>query len=223
MHRLIRFAIVPLVVLAAFVAFEQSATAHERREVLGGKYQFVVGWRDEPAISNELNSIDLRVTDLSQATPAADSGEATGAPVEGLDMTLTADVIYIDQTRTLELEPRFGQPGAYNGWVIPVQPGDYAFHIYGTINGEEIDETFTPGPETFSPVEDRAQLEFPAPSASSNAAPMGATDSTGGAGGISSGTLVGMGGLIAALGAAIALYRQPWRRPTAALAGSAGD
>ena len=145
MHRLIRFAIVPLVVLAAFVAFEQSATAHERREVLGGKYQFVVGWRDEPAISNELNSIDLRVTDLSQATPAADSGEATGAPVEGLDMTLTADVIYIDQTRTLELEPRFGQPGAYNGWVIPVQPGDYAFHILFKVRSEGDDPAVDAG------------------------------------------------------------------------------
>jgi len=58
----------------------QHASAHERRTVLNGRYQFVVGFLNEPAVSGEVNSVDLRVSDLTQATPAADGGDATGAP-----------------------------------------------------------------------------------------------------------------------------------------------
>ena len=39
--------------------------------------------------------------------------------------------------------------------------GDYSFHIFGTINGDSIDETFTSGPQTFDTVEDAATYQFP--------------------------------------------------------------
>ena len=42
-----------------------------------------------------------------------------------------------------------------------MKPGDYTFRIYGTIDGTEIDESFTSGPETFGAVEDPAPLQFP--------------------------------------------------------------
>lgn len=203
----------------------QHVSAHEQRVVLDGRYQFVVGFLNEPAVSGEVNSVDLRVSDLSQATPAADGGEPVGAPVEGLEETLTVDIIFADQTRTLDLEPRFQEPGAYNGYVIPVQPGDYAFHIYGTINGEEIDETFTPGPETFSSVLDRATLEFPATSASAGAMTAGSTGGSAGIGrdDLSGGLLAGLAGLLAIIGGGQLLRSRRDPRPVVSQTASAGD
>ncbi len=204
----------------------RSASAHEHRTVLD-RYQFIVGFVNEPAVSGELNSVDLRVSDMSMATPAADGGEATGAPVEGLESTLTVDIIYGDQTKNLPLEARWGTPGAYNGWVIPVAAGDYSFHIYGTINGEAIDETFTPGPETFSSVEDRAELEFPAAESSPAAsAPIafGSVDSgsTGGPG--TGGILLGVAalGILGAAGVSL-MRRKVSAQPAPVLSGAAGD
>ena len=36
-----------------------------------------------------------------------------------------------------------------------------SFHVTGEIDGQAIDETFTAGPETFSTVIPRSDLEFP--------------------------------------------------------------
>jgi hypothetical protein len=61
---------------------------------------------------------------------------------------------------TLTLEPT-GTPGSYTAAVIPTAAGDYSFHIFGTINGDQVDETFTSGPNTFDTVTDAATLQFP--------------------------------------------------------------
>ena len=39
--------------------------------------------------------------------------------------------------------------------------GDYTFHVFGDLEGQEIDESFTSGPETFSVIEEVSTLEFP--------------------------------------------------------------
>ena len=225
MKHLMAVAIISCVVAMSLFAGSPSASAHEHRLILGDRYEVVMGWKVEPAVSGEVNSIDLRVSDMSLATPAADGGEATGAPVEGLETTLTADVIFADQTRTLPLRPRFRAPGAYDSYVIPVTPGDYSFHIYGTINGEAVDETFTPGPETFSSVADRAELEFPSEAAASDIAPFGTVSSSSGFGGIDAGTgmLAAIGGLIALAGSSFAMRRRSIATPMPATASSMGD
>ena len=98
------------------------------------------------------------------ATPAAESGEeGEGAPVLGLADTLQAEVIYGDQTMALELRPVFSEPGAYNGFFFPMAEGDYTFRIFGEIEGNPVDETFTSSPEGFHGVEPREPLEFPKP------------------------------------------------------------
>ncbi|MCC6792389.1 MAG: hypothetical protein IT336_11925 [Thermomicrobiales bacterium] len=176
------------------------ASAHEHRDIADGRYSVVVGFSTEPAYSGFMNGLDFRVTDNSLATPAADGGEPTGAPVEGLESTLQAEIIYGDQKMTLVLEPRWRTPGAYDAWVVPTQPGDYSFRIFGTIGEVQIDETFTPGPETFSSVGDQAELQFPKATAS-NSAPVFGTVSGGGgfntdaaAGGLA-GLVIGAAGL----------------------------
>ena len=69
------------VVVSSFALNANVALGHERRTV--GPYTFVVGWINEPAYINLLNSLDLTVTETSGAKP-----------VEGLDKTLKADLTY---------------------------------------------------------------------------------------------------------------------------------
>ncbi|MGH8245745.1 MAG: hypothetical protein ACREUU_04865, partial [Gammaproteobacteria bacterium] len=38
---------------------------------------------------------------------------------------------------------------------------DYTFRIFGDLEGEQIDESFSSGPETFSSVDDVSELQFP--------------------------------------------------------------
>jgi hypothetical protein len=129
------------------------ASAHEHRDV--GPYALTVGFRNEPAIADEPNGLDLRVTQ-------GDPDEPDAKPVEGLEKTLKAEVLFGGQRMPLTLRAVYGKPGAYTADFIPTQPGDYTFHIFGTINGTTVDERFTSSPTTFSPVRDRSTLTFPA-------------------------------------------------------------
>ncbi len=163
MRRTVRLFVVALAAVSLVGFLPTLASAHETRDVAGGKYHLVVGFLDEPPFTGFKNSLDLRVSDNALPSPAA--GETATNGVEGLESTLQAEIIYGDQKKSLTLVPRFRTPGAYNAWVIPMAGGDYSFHIFGTINGDAIDETFTSSPEGFSAVQDAASIQFPQQSA----------------------------------------------------------
>lgn len=122
------------------------ALAHEVREVAG--YQFVVGFIDEPVFAGQKSGLEFSVTLNDQ-------------PVEGLESTLTAEVIYGEQTMTLPLSPRFGEPGWYQSHFFPTAAGPYTFHISGTIEGTAIDERFTSSDEGFDEVKEATSGQFP--------------------------------------------------------------
>jgi hypothetical protein len=137
-----------------------AADAHETRVVGDGKYQIVVGFKNEPVFAGDKSGLEFWVTEAPEATPAADA-ESEGTPVEGLDETLQAEVIFEDQTMELPLSAMWDEPGGYGSDFFPSEPGTYSFRIYGAIGDTEIDETFTSGPETFGDVQDPAPLQFP--------------------------------------------------------------
>lgn len=174
--------------IAILALLPMTASAHEHRDVGDGKYQLVVGFLNEPAYSGEQNGLDLRVNRIDPtATPVAEDEDAGLVPVEGLDATLQAEVVFGDQKMALPLSPRFGQPGAYASYFFPTQPGDYSFHVWGTIEGVTIDETFTSGPDTFGPMEDPAPLQFPQPAGAAAAGSVttaGVTDGGGNSDGL---------------------------------------
>jgi hypothetical protein len=170
MHRVSTLAAVGgLAAGALLLASPLTAQAHETRDVADGKYQMVVGFMNEPVYAGDKSGLEFWVYDLgSAATPTAGAeasdDEAAGPPVEGLEETLQAEVIYEDQTMELPLTAKWDEPGGYYSVFFPTaSEGDYSFRIYGTIDGTDIDETFTSGPETFGPVEDPAPLRFPQP------------------------------------------------------------
>jgi hypothetical protein len=126
------------------------ASAHERRTV-AGKYTFVVGFINEPALLEEPNGIDLRITNAQ-----------TNDPVEGVEKTLKADIIVGGQTKTAELRARFGMKGAYTADLIPTKTGTWTFRFYGTVEGASVDERFESGPGRFNDVQPKSDLQFPA-------------------------------------------------------------
>ena len=157
-------------ILVAALGVGSTASAHEHREV--GEYEITIGFLNEPAILEEPNGLDLRV--------AHGHGDE-GVPVEGLADTLQAEVIYGDVSMALALRPAFGAPGAYQANFIPTAGGAYTFHVTGNIEGMEIDESFTSGPDTFSEVEERAAMSFPNSVAAVGAVAADASDATGSA------------------------------------------
>jgi hypothetical protein len=126
-----------LIVLGSLLATTHATEAHERRSV--GAYNLVVGWLNEPAYLNEPNAVDLRVSRASDATP-----------VTGLEQTLKVEATQGESKTTLDFRPRFNTPGAYDGRLMPTAPGVFAFRIFGTIEGQQVNETFTASDSTFA-------------------------------------------------------------------------
>ncbi|MGN6813714.1 MAG: hypothetical protein ACTHMP_22825 [Thermomicrobiales bacterium] len=132
------------------------ASAHERRDLLGGKYQAIVGFLNEPSYDNQFNGLDLTINDMSQK-----DANGNGKPVTGLEKTLKAEVSYGGKTMPLTLQARFTMPGKYAAYFEPTKAGQYRFHVFGTIDGQNIDETFESGPGRFDDVGSLAALQFP--------------------------------------------------------------
>ena len=146
-----------------FATLPLAVDAHESRTVGDGKYQIVVGFMNEPVFAGDKSGLEFWVYDVSKGTPAAGASdeEAAGPPVEGLQKSLKAEVIYQDQTMELPLEATWNEPGGYDSVFFPMKPGDYTFRIFGKIGDTDIDESFTSSPEGFDAVKDPAPLQFP--------------------------------------------------------------
>jgi hypothetical protein len=145
----IGMAVAAIVVLPATAAF-----AHAEREV--GPFTVAIGFGTEPAYVGFPNSLEVIVHRTSD-----DKG------IEDAASTLQAEVIFGTQNMSVALEPNFdtdsgGSPGDYRGAFIPTAPGDYTFHVTGTIDGTKIDEKVTSAPDTFASVTDPSTIEFPA-------------------------------------------------------------
>jgi len=136
-------------VLAAALTMIAGATtilAHESREF--GDHTIVVGFAEEPVFTGQKSGLEFRVA----------HGEE---PVEGLEETLEASVTFGNETRDLVISAAFGEPGLYRSVFFPTAAGAYTFRIFGEIEGEPFDESFTSGPDTFSEVQDVTGGQFP--------------------------------------------------------------
>ena len=138
------------IVASSFAINGNVALGHEGRNV--GPYTLVVGWIVEPAYVNNMNALDLTVTETQGAKA-----------VEGLEKTLQAEVIVGGSAKTMPLKvaARFGLPGKYQGQLLPTKTGDYSFHIFGNVGTTKVDEKFESGPNTFGGIESTDGLQFP--------------------------------------------------------------
>jgi len=135
-----------LVAVLTMIVGIGTTLAHESRDI--GDHTYIVGFIDEPVFTGQKSGLEF----------GAFHGEE---PLEGLEETLLATVTFGDQTRDLEISPRFGEPGWYESVFFPTAAGPYTFHISGEVEGEPFDESFTSGPDTFSEVQDVTGGQFP--------------------------------------------------------------
>ena len=175
------FLLVVLLVGGFFSA--SSASAHEHRHV--GKYEFVVGFLNEPAFEGELNAMSVRITNAE-----------TKQPIENLEKTLKAQLIFGSEQRDMVLTPVWNDAGHYKAHFYPTKSGAYTFRFFGDVEGAQIDEKFTSKPGGFNEVQAPAELQFPAkvPANAELTTQLAAAQNS-----VRTATLLGSGGLLLGL------------------------
>lgn len=155
-----------MIALAA-LAVALPLAAHEDRESGGGKYEITLGWRVEPAYTTLFNGPEFTVKPSGEDGHDDSAGhndkeaEHVDDGIAGLEESLQIEVSYGGQSKLLRLRPVPNSPGHYTADLIPTQPGDYSFRVFGTIEGVEIDETFSSSEGEFSTVEPISDIQFP--------------------------------------------------------------
>lgn len=139
-----------------------SAHEHDTFKIGNAHYQFVIGSLNEPIVVDDKTGLDLTVTKCYSAacTPTksadGDMDGPAGTPVTGLENTLKVEMTAADQTKTFEINPQYGKPGAYKTTFYPTIATTFSYHITGTISDTPVDLTFTCVPEGTPRAEDDA-------------------------------------------------------------------
>jgi len=134
------------VLAVALLTFAPFAAAHERDTFkIGDKYYLLtVGSLNEPFIVDNLSGVDLRVAQLSGPVGGVAGGAAgKGTPVTGLERTLKVELAAGDKKETLPFDPSSNTPGSYAANFIPTVQTTYSYRIFGTIDSNSVDLTFT--------------------------------------------------------------------------------
>lgn len=140
----------PCIIVACLIALTTAASAHETRTE--GGVRTVVGWTTEPAFVGYPNAAGIALSD-SAGRPVTDLGP------DDLKVEITFGG---QKSAPLPLGAVFGTPGQYSADVIPTRGGEYTFRLFGTINGEPFDQSYTSGEETFDSPRHPADVSFPA-------------------------------------------------------------
>jgi hypothetical protein len=129
-----------LVLLAAF----NFAPAFAHTTLKHGDVQVEVGWGNEPALLDQLNTITIEVTKISDGKPIANA-------LAQADISVAKGAI----VKPLAFLPQ-EEPGIYAAAILPTQTGELSVVIKGTIGGQAFDDT-----AKIEDVEDTKLIEFP--------------------------------------------------------------
>lgn len=138
---------VPLLLLLTAIALvaTPSVEAAPVERTVADRFEIQVGHQHEPAILGDTNGIRIQITENNEPVPSADTA-------------LVAEVDYMGAVRVLNLTET--EPGVYVGAYIPMQTGDFSYRLTGSIDGVEINETFTVA-DGLTAVAPRTDYEFP--------------------------------------------------------------
>lgn len=127
----------------SFLAFSPSpALAHE--ELCQNGICIVGGWVNEPPLVNQLNGIELEITQ-----------ESDGQPITNALAQMDVSVRKGTPTRSLDFQPQ-EEPGVHAYPILPTQTGQYVIVMRGTVAGQAID-----GQIEIEDVGDTARFNFP--------------------------------------------------------------
>lgn len=144
----------PLAAVAAALIVG-SAQAHVLKDF--GPYSVALGWVHEPTYVGQLNAVQVVVKD-AHGKPITDIGDGDLKVVVSVG---GQDFAALDLVATYDDDTGLGTPGDYEAPVVPTAPGDYTFHLTGTIHGTAVDETATSSDATFNSAVDETGIQFP--------------------------------------------------------------
>ena len=139
------------------LALAPVVAAHSAIEV--GNYLVEVGWRTEPAYVGQPNAVQVAVKNHADESPVLDLGPNDLAVVVSTAGTDSSSLAFTPAFDAIE---KVGSLGEYDAALVPTAPGDYTFHVTGSIHGTKVDINLTSGDETFDAVVTSNDLEFPA-------------------------------------------------------------
>jgi hypothetical protein len=129
--------------------------AHIVKQV--GPYTVAIGWVREPTYVGQLNAIQVVIKD-AKGNPV---GDLSADDLKVVVSTAGQQSDPMSLTPTFDEDTGLGIPGDYEAPMIPTAPGDYTFHVTGTIHSTKIDETATSSDTTFDAVVDPSAVQFP--------------------------------------------------------------
>ncbi len=144
------------ILLVGSLALAPVAAAHEA--FTAGTYSIEIGWLFEPTYVGQPNAVQFTIHDKDDK-PVTDLGAS--------DISVVVSTAGTDSP-SLSFDPAFdladgdGTFGEYDAAIVPTAPGDYTFHITGSIHGTKLDITGTSSADTFNSVVGSTDIEFPA-------------------------------------------------------------
>jgi hypothetical protein len=150
-----RLALPLMAALAGLVLVPALALGHTVQHA--GPYTLEIGWLSEPAYVAVPNGVSVTITDAA-GKPVVDLGGDDLRVVVTTAGTPSPDLSFEPEFDPGELE---GPLGEYIAPIVPTAPGQYEFHVTGTIHGQAVDVSVTSGDETFDPVKESTGLQFP--------------------------------------------------------------
>jgi hypothetical protein len=155
---LIRLRHLAVAVTAASLLAVASATAAQAHVLKDfGSYSVALGWSVEPTYVGEVNAVQVVVKDKEgkAVTDLADGDLKVIVSVGGQDSAALA----LDNK--FDPDTGLGFPGDYEAPITPTAPGDYTFHLTGSIHGQAVDETATSSDSTFNSAVEATDIQFP--------------------------------------------------------------
>jgi hypothetical protein len=113
-----------------------------------GNISITPGWGVEPPLVNQLNSIEINIT----------QNEANGnsVAVRNAFSELDASIKSGGVTKSLDFEPQEESAGLYRAAILPTQVGSYSLVLIGSIDSQAINSELS-----IEDVEDTAKFAFP--------------------------------------------------------------
>jgi hypothetical protein len=122
-----------------------------------GPFTLEIGWQHEPTYVGDPNGVQVTVSDADDK-PVNDLAADDLKVVVSTGSQQSPELMF---EAAFDLEEMEGPMGEYDAAIVPTAPGDYTFHITGSIHGQAVDVTVTSGDETFDAARETSDLQFP--------------------------------------------------------------
>jgi hypothetical protein len=150
-----RFGIAVAGAIMLTIAVAGTMQAHVLKEF--GTYSVALGWSVEPTYVGQINAVQVVVKD-KQGKAVTDLADGDLKVVVGVGGQQSAALPLINK---FDPDTGLGIAGDYEAPLMPTAPGDYTFHLTGTIHGQAVDETATSSDSTFNSAVEATDVQFP--------------------------------------------------------------